>query len=236
MNFDAYNPSEKPVHIRSLKAGELDTGNHLIRVVLADDHARVRAGIRSMLDRTDDILVIGEASNGLEALQLIEELSPDVLVLDIEMPVMNGLQVAQKIQNQEIPVQVLVLSAYDDTEYISSMLENGVAGFLTKDEVPKLLFRAVRGVARGELGWVSSRVSDRIKTFDPNVDSRHMTLTSHEVEVLRLLAGKRTPREIADTLGLSEDNLNKHLSLLTEKFNAKSPVDLVVLARQAKVI
>jgi len=219
MNFDAYNPSEKPVHIRSLKAGELDTGNHLIRVVLADDHARVRAGIRSMLDRTDDILVIGEASNGLEALQLIEELSPDVLVLDIEMPVMNGLQVAQKIQNQEIPVQVLVLSAYDDTEYISSMLENGVAGFLTKDEVPKLLFRAVRGVA-----------------FDPNVDSRHMTLTSHEVEVLRLLAGKRTPQEIADTLGLSEDNLNKHLSLLTEKFNAKSPVDLVVLARQAKVI
>jgi DNA-binding NarL/FixJ family response regulator len=116
------------------------------------------------------------------------------------------------------------------------MLENGVAGFLTKDEVPKLLFRAVRGVARGELGWVSSRVSDRIKTFDPNVDSRHMTLTSHEVEVLRLLAGKRTPQEIADTLGLSEDNLNKHLSLLTEKFNAKSPVDLVVLARQAKVI
>ncbi|HLE16569.1 MAG TPA: response regulator transcription factor [Anaerolineales bacterium] len=128
------------------------------RVLLADDHARIRAGIRQLLSNLPDILVIGEAGDGEEALQLVEKLAPDVLLLDVEMPRKNGQQVAMELRDRKSKVRVLALSAYDDRNYIEGMLESGASGYLTKDEVPEVLIEALRGVARGEDGWVSKRV------------------------------------------------------------------------------
>jgi DNA-binding NarL/FixJ family response regulator len=133
-----------------------------IRVVLADDHSFVRKGIRQILGKAPDIEVIGEAENGAEALSLVELLDPDVLLLDVEMPVMNGIQVARQLKEISLPVRVLVISAHDDRQYILEMLDCGVAGYLTKEEVPQNLVRAVREIAKGGENWVSQRVAARI--------------------------------------------------------------------------
>jgi DNA-binding NarL/FixJ family response regulator len=133
-----------------------------IRVVLADDHPFLRTGIRKILDKTPDIVVVGEAGDGHQALQLVETLSPDVLVLDVEMPNLNGIQVARQLAASDSQVRVLVLSAHDDRAHIFGMLEAGVAGYLTKDEGPEALVNAVRGVYQGKDGWLSQRVSNKI--------------------------------------------------------------------------
>jgi DNA-binding NarL/FixJ family response regulator len=130
------------------------------RVVVAEDHATVRSGIRRMLEKAPDIEVIGEAENGMEALKLVEELTPDVLLLDMEMPVMTGVEVARKLHAQKSPVRILALSAYDDRHYIREMLSSGAAGYLTKDEAPKHIINAVRSIAQGKTGWFSRRISE----------------------------------------------------------------------------
>ena len=137
------------------------TDAKITRVVLADDHAKIRAGIRNLLKNISDILVVGEASDGLEALNMVNDLLPDVLLLDMEMPLMKGSEVAARLQQNASPVHVLALSAYDDRQYILSMLENGAAGYLTKDEVPDTLVTALRGVAQGQTGWISRRLADK---------------------------------------------------------------------------
>jgi DNA-binding NarL/FixJ family response regulator len=134
-----------------------------IRVVIADDHAIMRVGIRNILSRSKEICVVGEASNGTEAIQLINELNPDVLVLDMEMPVMDGVEVARRLRSDQSPVNILVLSAYDDRQYILEMLNMGAAGYLIKDEAPEVIVDAVHGVARGEKGWISRKASVRLQ-------------------------------------------------------------------------
>jgi len=135
------------------------------RVVLADDHAIVRAGIRRILRSAPDIEVIGEASDGAEALQLVTQLKPDVLLLDMEMPVLNGVVVARLLKAAQSRVRILALSAYDDEQYIVGLLENGAAGYLTKEEVPKTIIEAVRGIAQGDIGWMSERVASRVPVW-----------------------------------------------------------------------
>ncbi len=119
-----------------------------IRVVLADDHAIIRTGIRSLLKKASDIQVVGEASNGVEALRLANELAPDVLLLDMEMPGMSGVEVARQLRAAGSPVHILALSAYDDRHYILGMLASGAAGYLLKDEAPEIIVAAVRRVLR----------------------------------------------------------------------------------------
>ncbi len=123
-----------------------------IRVVIADDHPVMRDGIRNLLDKAIDIEVAGEAGNGVEALRLVEELKPDVLLLDMELPGLKGVEVAQRLQASGATVRILVLSAYDDQEYIRGLLASGAAGYLLKEEIPETIVEAIRGVARGERG------------------------------------------------------------------------------------
>jgi DNA-binding NarL/FixJ family response regulator len=131
------------------------------RVILAEDHVAVRTGIKHLLNKASDIKVIGEAENGIEALKLVAELCPDVLLLDLEMPLMDGVEVTQRLHDQRSPVRILVLSIYGDRQIIREMLAHGAAGYLMKEDAPDSVIEAVRGVSRGETSWVSPPVARR---------------------------------------------------------------------------
>jgi len=134
-----------------------------IRVVIADDHAIMRVGIKNILMRSSEICVVGEASDGAEAIKLVNEHNPDVLILDMEMPVMDGVEVARRLQANNLPVRILVLSAYDDRQYILEMLKMGASGYLIKDEAPEVIVDAVQGIAHGEKGWISRKAALRVQ-------------------------------------------------------------------------
>jgi len=125
---------------------------------VADDHPAIRLGFQSLLRRAKDIDVVGEAANGVEAVELAKRFRPEVLVLDIEMPLMDGLEVANVIREEQIPVNVLIVSAYADRQLIEGALDQGVNGYMTKDEAPDMIVRAVRAVANNETGWFSEQV------------------------------------------------------------------------------
>lgn len=132
-------------------------------MVLAEDNESIRKGIWKLLNKAQDIEVVGEARDGIEALQLVDDYMPDVLLLDVEMPLLNGIEVARRLKIWKKPVHILVLSAYDDQEYIQAMFANGASGYLVKDEAPRRVLEAIRQVARGEKGWLSPQIKLRMR-------------------------------------------------------------------------
>ncbi len=130
-----------------------------IRVAIADDHTLMRIGLRNLLNRTPGIKVVGEAENGEKALEMVERTQPDILILDMQMPVLDGVAVAKKLKKALSPVKILAFSAFDDKYYILSLLELGAAGYLVKDEDPSVLVDAIKRTAAGETGWVSPRLA-----------------------------------------------------------------------------
>lgn len=206
------------------------------RVLLADDHPIVRAGIRNLLERAPGIQVVGEASGGEEAILMANELLPDVLLLDMEMPDLKGVEVAQRLRASNSPVRILALSAYDDRQYILELLSSGAAGYLVKEEVPETIIEAVRGVARGEQGWVSRRVASQMADWLHTDDQGKMGLTSREVEVLRLVVSGKTNQEIGIALGISEKTVEKHLEGVFSKLGVASRVEAAVVAVRSKLI
>ena len=131
-----------------------------VRVVLADDHAGVRGMVREILKAAPELEVVGEAGNGVEALEVVQACQPDVLLLDMEMPLMNGVQVAARLKAVGASVRILAISAYDDRSYIEGVLESGAAGYVLKDDLPGNLIEVVRGVAQGRKGWLSAQLID----------------------------------------------------------------------------
>jgi two-component system response regulator DegU len=134
-----------------------------IRILLDDDHAAVRTDVRRLLEKTRDMLVVGETGDGYQALKMVEELEPDIVVLDVEMPRMNGLATARQLTDQHAAVNILALSAYDDRRYILGMLDQGAAGYMIKDEVPEMLVQAIRDIASANRRWMSKRVERMIQ-------------------------------------------------------------------------
>ena len=201
------------------------------KVLLVDDHPIVRTGIRNLLERAAEISIVGEASDGFEALKLVEKLSPDVVLLDMEMPGMNGSEVAIHLKQAGSPVKILALSAHDDKQYIQELLANGASGYLTKEEVPETIIEAVRGVARGEQGWVSRKIAAKMTTWMSG-DSRadHMGLTPREVQVLKMVVAGKTNQEIGLELGISEKTVEKHLEGVFSKLGVASRVEAAVHA------
>lgn len=201
------------------------------RVVLADDHDVVRQGLKRLLDRVPEIEVVGEASDGMEAIKSVQELQPDVLLLDIEMPVMDGIEVARRLMEQDIKVHILILSAYDDREYIRALLDIGVAGYLVKGEAAGKIIEAVKGVAQGQKGWVSPQVRKKLeKMQDPTY--KQNTLTYRDLEILRLMAAGRSDSAIAQQLKMSLADLNTSIQSLIQKLGVRSRQEVVDISIQ----
>jgi len=198
------------------------------RVLLVDDHPVVRNGIRNMLDKAVGIEVIGEASDGEEALRLAIELEPDVMLLDMELPGLPGNEVAEKLLDTGSTTRILALSAYDDKHYIQELLSNGASGYLVKDEIPDTIIEAIRGVARGEDGWVSRKVAARMSTWMK--EEEETPLTSREVQVLRGVVSGKTNQEIAQDLNISEKTVEKHLDGIFSKLEVTSRTEAAVHA------
>lgn len=201
-----------------------------IKVVLADDHPITRAGIKRFLDRAVDIDVIGEASTGEQALELVEQLIPDVLLLDMELPDLKGVTVAKRLKESGSPVHILALSTYNNKQYIFGLLSIGAAGYLTKEEVPETIIDAVRGVARGEQGWVSRKVAAVMSTWAQDDVSQPSELTDRELQVLRGVVDGKTNQEIGLELGISPKTVEKHLESVFSKMKVSSRVEAAVMA------
>ena len=201
-----------------------------IKVVIADDHPVVRLGIRTMLERAEDIQIIGEAVNGPDALRLAKELTPDVLLLDMEMPGMEGSEVAQKLNAERTNVRILALSAHEDRYYIQQLLANGASGYLVKDEVPETIIDAVRGVYQGEQGWVSRRIAALMTAWVSDREEMTGELSDRETEVLRWMVAGHTNLEIAQELGISQKTVEKHLDSIYTKLKVLSRVEAAVRA------
>ncbi len=207
-----------------------------IRVLLADDHPTVRSAVRKLLERAADIEVVGEAGDGFEALRKVESLAPDVLLLDMEMPGLRGVEVAQHLQAKGTPVRILGLSSYDDQQYIQGMLESGAAGYLTKEEAPQILIQAVRRVARGEHGWFSQRIASRTAAWKEKKPTQSVKLSQQEKNVLRLLVMGKTQQGIAHALGLSHPEVEEYLEAVLAKLGVDSPLEAAVRAVQEELV
>lgn len=201
-----------------------------IKVILADDHPVVREGIRNLLEQSLDISVVGETSDGKEVLHLVEELNPDVLLLDMEMPGMGGNEVAQQVRESGLPVHILALSAHSDSRYIRGAMINGVSGYLLKEEVPSLILDAVQGVSRGEEGWVSRRVAAQMSSWVGGNESDQVQLTEREKSVLYGVLDGKTNKEIGFELNISEKTVEKHLETIYPKLGVSSRVEAAVFA------
>jgi DNA-binding NarL/FixJ family response regulator len=194
-----------------------------VRVVIADDHPVVRSGIRDMLDGADGIEVVGEATCGPEALEQVEDTHPDVLLLDVEMPEMSGVEVAQRLQERSHPVRLLALSSYDDQEYVQGLLDGGASGYLTKENAPELIVEAVRAVAEGEVRWF---VQPSLNA-GPSPD-----LTFREKEILRLIAKGYSNDGVAEQLNISESTVRTHATNIYRKIDADSAREAIAWAWQ----
>jgi len=204
-----------------------------IRVLLADDHPALRLGLRVLLERAPDVELVGEAEDGAEALALVEASRPDVVVLDCEMPEMEGVEVAQEIRRRNLPVRVLALSSYDDERYVRGMLDAGAVGYLLKDEAPGVIVAAARAAARGE-GYFSPAVAAKVAAWSRG--ERPGGLTEREVEVLRLVAEGLPNKQIASQLQVAERTVNFHVSNILQKLDAASRVEAAVWAKEQGVI
>jgi DNA-binding NarL/FixJ family response regulator len=199
-----------------------------IRVVLADDHPLFRAGVRQLLDAAG-VAVVGEAGTGEEALALVHALRPDVLLLDMEMPVMTGVEVARRLHATGEEVRVLALSAYDDEQYVAELLACGAAGYLTKEEVPDRIVSAVRGIARGEGRWLSPGAAERAARR-PAAEPEGRALSPREEEVLRLIAQGLDNAAIAGHLFISESTVKNHVTNLFAKLGVRTRAEAVAWA------
>jgi DNA-binding NarL/FixJ family response regulator len=214
-----------------MRKGELG----VIRVVIADDHHLVRHGIRALLEGERDIEVIGEASDGQQAVDLVQELTPEIIIIDLSMPRLDGVQATERILAMDIPTEVVILSVHDDAVMVKQLLNEGIKGYLLKESVSEELALAVRSASAGRV-YISPAISNSVLTTlmatDQNAlpENQSDLLTPREREVLQLIAEGFTNNTIAEELTISVKTVEKHRANLMAKLDVH---DLPTLIRKA---
>ena len=205
-------------------------GDNIIRVAVVDDHAVVREGIRRVLEGEPGVTIVAEGKNGDEAIALVERERPDVLVIDVAMPGRTGIQVAAELRRLNVPVKVLILSMYDQPEYVLASVKSGARGYLLKDSPPAELRRAVRTVSRGETYFPPAIAALLAAAQNaPAPTSRLDVLTPRERDVLLGIARGETNKEMAARLGISHRTVETHREALMDKLAIRTVAGLTKL-------
>ncbi|MEY2817296.1 MAG: response regulator [Chloroflexota bacterium] len=212
----------------------------MIRILIAEDHLMVRAGIRALLEKVGDMTILGEAANGQEAVEMTETLSPDVLIIDIMMPRLNGIQAAEQLRNRKNRVNILLLSMYADEGLVYQALQSGVNGYVLKSSASDELVKAVHEVANGKK-FLSGPISEIVmeNAFKPRPTTELDPLASlspREKEIMQLIAEEHTSVEIAKFLSISEKTVEKHRANLMEKLRVRNLAGLVRLAVKYRLV
>ena len=208
-----------------------------IKILVVDDHAIMRDGIHALIDLHDDIEVVGEASDGKEAIEKVRELAPDVVIMDIAMPGMDGLEAARRIRKRNPEVKVLVLTQHDHKEYVLSAIKVGVAGYLPKRAVSSELVSAIRAVHRGESFLYPSAATALIQDYLRKGEVEpYDYLTEREREILKLIAEGHTSREIANMLFISLKTVQGHRTKVMEKLDIHNRTELIRYAMRKGLV
>jgi DNA-binding NarL/FixJ family response regulator len=212
-----------------------------IKVLLADDHALFREGTRNLIEQEEDMQVVGEASDGAEAVSLVTELKPDVALVDIAMPTLNGIEATKQIKEKHPATAVLILTAYDNDQYIVALLEAGAAGYLLKNVSGKELISAIRSVHAGESVLhpvIARKVFGRLAggKIEPEKTPGEEELSEREIEVLKLAAGGMSNQDIADKLFLSRRTVQSHLSNIFRKMDVGSRTEAILQALRTGLV
>jgi DNA-binding NarL/FixJ family response regulator len=201
-----------------------------IRILVVDDHSVVRMGVRGMIRRTHEITIAGEAANGVEAVQAYAKLRPDVVLMDLRMPLEDGVEATREICRLDPTARVLVLSTFDGDEDIHRALEAGAAGYLLKQDSGDDIAAAIRAVARGER-WLSPEARRKLAAH-----ASEETITGRETEILDLLARGEANKEIAERLQISENTVKTHLKSILGKLQVRSRTEAVTVALRRGII
>jgi len=212
-----------------------------IRVLIVDDHTLVREGIRALLALIADVEVVGEATNGREALEKVEQLVPDIVLMDLAMPIMGGLEATRRIHREFPGTRVLALTQYDDSEYVVPLIEAGARGFVTKMSAFSELASAIQAVYNGDSFLSPSAAAALVdecqqKTPVEGGEDHYQLLTDREREVLKLVVEGHTAREIADILVVSPKTVEGYKTSLMNKLNIHNKTDLIKFAIRKAVI
>lgn len=212
-------------------------GKTLIKIIIADDHTVVREGLTSILNAEPDFEVIGGASNGYEVLEMVRRLQPDIILMDLQMPVMSGVEAIRKLTDDNNPAKVIILTTFDTDDYIFEGIQAGARGYLLKD-VPKVeLFRVIRLVY---LGQTLTQPAITARLFNllakGGFKANESTLTERETEVLKLMARGDRNKEIAAKLAISENTVKGYVTIILQKFNVSDRTEAAMYAAQKGLI
>jgi len=211
------------------------------RILVADDHGIVRKGLRFLLERQEDMEVVGEAADGREAVHLAEQLHPSVVVMDIAMPQLNGIDAAAQILRSSPDTRVIILSMYADEEFLVRALTTGIRGYLLKDSAENDLVRAVRAAASGRCFFspaiAQALAEDYVRQLQhKGLQDSYELLTQREKEILQLLAEGRSNKEVATVLNVSPYTVETHRTHLMQKLNLHNTAEIVLYAVRKKII
>lgn len=206
-----------------------------IRVLIADDHSMLRQGLKQILELEKDIIVVSQATNGNEAVQFSQEYMPDVILMDINMPGLNGLQAISEIKKRDLPSRIIVLTIHEDREYLFKTLQMGAEGYVLKDAEPDVLIEAIRSVNSGNSFIQPNMTKELVKEFNRvtmHDNTKHVenNLTAREVEVLELIAEGMINKQIAKQLFISEKTVKNHVSNIFRKLNVSDRTQAAIYA------